>query len=129
MGHGLMSSLRGPRFARPIAFLLSVSIYWVSATAARANHLADPIADAAAHGQNAGQAFVPSPDIATADGQGNITLYPNGATPQSIPAGELFPGATGDFSTYTNTYGNDAAMQTLGTNLKGKFDTVATTLN
>lgn len=122
MEHGLMSSLRGPRFARPIAFLLSVSIYWVSATAAHANHLGDPIADAAAHGQNAGQAFVPSPDIATADGQGNITLYPNSAMPESIPAGEMFPGASGDFSAYTGTYGNDAAMQSLGTDAQAVLE-------
>lgn len=123
MEHGLMSFLRDPWLARPLAFLLSAAVYWVPATTALAQHLADPISDAAAHGQNAGQAFVPSPDIATADSQGNITLYPNGGAPQTIPAGELFPGATGDFSAYTSTYGNDAAMQTLGTDTQAILET------
>lgn len=123
MERGLMSFLRTPWVARPLAFLLSAAVCWAPVSAALAQHLTDPISDAAAHGQNAGQAFVPPPDIATADSQGNITLYPNSAEPQTIPAGELFPGATGDFSAYSGVYGNDAAMQTLGTDTQAILET------
>lgn len=115
MPHGILHVLANRHCSRPLAFVLSIVIYWTGINAAFSDHLTDPIADAAAHGQGAGNAFVPPPDIATSDNQGNITLFPNGANPTNIPASEMFPGATGDFSTYTNTYGNDAAMQQLGT--------------
>ena len=114
-----MRRLHSAWIARPVAIVLCAVLVWTPFYAA----WADAITDAAQARQLAGQTVLPRAPLGTADSNGNVTLYPNGSTPISLGANQLFPGATGNFSSYSSTYGSDPAMINLGTTAQTTLQT------
>jgi conjugal transfer mating pair stabilization protein TraN len=113
--------LRSKWIARPVAFLLSALMIWTPFYAA----WADAISDTGMAGQKAGMEILPKSPPATADTQGNITLYPDSSKPTYIGVGEMHQGATGDFSSFTSVYGNDASMISQGGTSQSTLSTEA----
>jgi len=101
----LFEILRHRYIARPVAALLVTVLVWSPSHVA----WADAFTDGAKLGDQTGKTIVPK-DVGTVDSAGNITLLPKSEKPVHIPATELFPGATGDYSDFTSVYGDDQAM-------------------
>lgn len=105
----LFQLLRCSRVARPVVFVLVALTIWSPSLML----WADAITDSAALGDQFGKAMVPR-DVGTADNAGNVTLFPNSGNPIELRANEIFPGATGDYSSFTSIYGDDQAMNQQG---------------
>ena len=105
-----MDALRSGLFSRAVSAITAVAFSLSVMTPS----WADALDDAAKSGQEFGQSVTPKTSEATADPSGNITLFPDSSAPMSLPAGSIFPGATGDYSAQTAVYGDDAAMNSAG---------------
>ncbi len=101
----MLDRIRQPTVARPIVSVLIAGLLWSSTYSA----WADAFRDSATLGDQTGKAIIPK-DVGTADSAGNITLLPNSSKPVQLEASDLFPGATGNYSSFTSIYGNDQAM-------------------
>jgi len=97
----------------PGAVVLSAVLVWTPFSLA----VADAITDAAQQGERTGQTLMPTnpgAQLGSTDSGGNMTLMPGSGNQQNMTPGQMFPGATGDFTPYTGVYGNDSSMTGAG---------------
>ncbi len=103
----ILSGLR-----RLIAFALAVTLLLNGSYAA----WADAIQSGAQQAAATAAAITPKPgDLYSTDAHGDISFWPNSASPTNVSIGDLYRGATGG-STHPeqNLYGDDSAMGTAG---------------
>lgn len=101
-----MNAFRAGLFSRAVSSLTAAAFSLAVVTPS----WADALDDAAADGQSFGTSIAPTTSPASADSAGNITLFPDSATPMALPAESIFPGATGEFDAQTSVYGDNNAM-------------------
>lgn len=87
--------LRAGLLLRPLALLVAVAVLVVQTHGMWAALAADPIARGAGEARALAPSITPNPrSLSTADGAGNVTLFPGAAGEQRIDARQLFPGAS-----------------------------------